>query len=229
MGTRVSSVIERKGSAVTTIPPSGTVADAAALLTRHGIGSLVVTADGATIEGMLSERDIVRCLAEAGSGAGQVRVAELERDRQRALGARLQLVDVRPVARHERELEPTPLHARSDLVEKTPCSFEPPPTHGLVAQCAGVQLGETERDAHCLGPIAALAETAEGVLPVAGSLGEAIVEVVDAAADVARGRLVVSVDDRTEGGERLVDVSRHELPLRRSDEACHVGAHHGGW
>lgn len=76
MVTRVSAVVQRKGAGVTTISPSASLAEAAELLTRHGIGALVVSTDGAHVEGLLSERDIVRRLAEAGSGAVEGRVSE---------------------------------------------------------------------------------------------------------------------------------------------------------
>jgi len=63
---RISTILERKGSAVATIDPAATVAVAVAELQRHGIGALVVSADGAHIDGIVSERDIVRALADHG-------------------------------------------------------------------------------------------------------------------------------------------------------------------
>ena len=54
---------------VLTISSSATVAEATKILSENRIGSLVVSDDdGKTAAGILSERDIVRELAKAGSG-----------------------------------------------------------------------------------------------------------------------------------------------------------------
>jgi len=64
---RVTDLIRRKGGAgVTTISPDASLTEAAHELTTHRIGALVVTVDGESIAGILSERDIVRHLAERG-------------------------------------------------------------------------------------------------------------------------------------------------------------------
>jgi len=63
---RVSGILATKGATVATIAPRATVAEAADELRLHGIGALVVSPDGRTIEGILSERDLVRALAERG-------------------------------------------------------------------------------------------------------------------------------------------------------------------
>jgi CBS domain-containing protein len=76
MRTRVSAVIEHKGAAVATIAPTASVGEAAELLARRGIGALVVSSDGVHVEGLLSERDIVRHLAEARADAFEGRVSE---------------------------------------------------------------------------------------------------------------------------------------------------------
>src|SRR6202011_5603191 len=46
-----------------TIRGSATVADGVAELGHHGVGALVVSSDGEHIDGIVSERDIVRGLA----------------------------------------------------------------------------------------------------------------------------------------------------------------------
>lgn len=51
---------------VITIAPSATISEAAALLAARRIGSVVVSEDGETALGMLSERDIVRELGNRG-------------------------------------------------------------------------------------------------------------------------------------------------------------------
>lgn len=59
---RIGDILEKKGTAVATIDGGATVADAVAQLARHGVGALVVSSDGKHIEGIVSERDIVRHL-----------------------------------------------------------------------------------------------------------------------------------------------------------------------
>src|SRR5262245_55966904 len=63
---RVSGILASKGATVATISPRATVAEAADALRLHGIGALVVSSDGRTIEGIVSERDVVRAMAERG-------------------------------------------------------------------------------------------------------------------------------------------------------------------
>ena len=74
---RVSTIIQRKGAKVHTIAPDATVADAVARLRDLRIGALVVSGDGAAIDGIVSERDIVHGLAEDGEGLLDRRVADL--------------------------------------------------------------------------------------------------------------------------------------------------------
>jgi CBS domain-containing protein len=69
----VQGILSAKGSAVATIDPGASLADATASLRDHGIGALIVSADGTTIGGILSERDVVRALAaHGGSTLGRV-------------------------------------------------------------------------------------------------------------------------------------------------------------
>ena len=63
---QISSLLTAKGSSVVTIAPEATVAEALAELERHGIGALVVSADGSHIDGIVSERDVVRALGHEG-------------------------------------------------------------------------------------------------------------------------------------------------------------------
>ncbi len=60
----VSNLLEQKGDGVATVPSTASVATVVAELARHGIGALVVSSDGRSIEGIVSERDIVRRLSE---------------------------------------------------------------------------------------------------------------------------------------------------------------------
>jgi len=63
---RISSLLEQKGASVVTIAKEATVAEAVKALERNGIGALVVSDDGSRIDGILSERDVVRALGHHG-------------------------------------------------------------------------------------------------------------------------------------------------------------------
>ena len=62
----VAAMLARKGGDIFFVPPSATVADATKLLRTHGVGALVVSEDGIALAGIVSERDIVRQLADVG-------------------------------------------------------------------------------------------------------------------------------------------------------------------
>ncbi len=62
----VQNILKVKGTAVATIAPDESLADATASLRDHGVGALVVSRDGRTIDGIVSERDVVRALAAHG-------------------------------------------------------------------------------------------------------------------------------------------------------------------
>jgi CBS domain-containing protein len=65
----VQSILGAKGSDVATIGRQASLAEAANLLRERGIGALVVSEDGRKIDGIISERDVVRALAAHGAGA----------------------------------------------------------------------------------------------------------------------------------------------------------------
>jgi CBS domain-containing protein len=65
---KVREILERKGDRVITIRPDATLTTAIHRLALERVGALVVSEDGIAISGILSERDIVRALAEDGAG-----------------------------------------------------------------------------------------------------------------------------------------------------------------
>jgi CBS domain-containing protein len=65
---QISKVLRTKGSDVATVQAAASVRDALALLATRGVGALVVSPDGVTVEGILSERDVARGLHEHGAG-----------------------------------------------------------------------------------------------------------------------------------------------------------------
>jgi CBS domain-containing protein len=60
----VRTILQEKGSWVATIEQDASIAAATEALAEHGVGALIVSGDGHTIEGIISERDIVRGLAQ---------------------------------------------------------------------------------------------------------------------------------------------------------------------
>ncbi|HKA84665.1 MAG TPA: CBS domain-containing protein [Acidimicrobiales bacterium] len=60
----IEHILYAKGHDVATIDPDASVAEAVALLREHNVGALVVVDAESRIAGILSERDIVRALAE---------------------------------------------------------------------------------------------------------------------------------------------------------------------
>lgn len=61
---RISDVLAAKPiDTVVTVSPSATVRDLVSLLQEHNIGAVVVSDDGESVDAIVSERDIVRHLA----------------------------------------------------------------------------------------------------------------------------------------------------------------------
>jgi CBS domain-containing protein len=66
---RITDVLRVKGTQVVTVTPDTTVRQLLAVLAEHGIGAVIVSADGTSIDGIASERDIVRAFAKRGAAA----------------------------------------------------------------------------------------------------------------------------------------------------------------
>jgi CBS domain-containing protein len=60
---RISDVLRVKGAQVVTVPPDTTVRRLLAVLAEHRVGAVVVSRDGTSVDGIVSERDVVRALA----------------------------------------------------------------------------------------------------------------------------------------------------------------------
>ena len=73
----VETILQNKGRAVATIRPEDTVGAAVDALISGNIGALVASEDGAAVDGIISERDIVHALAQHGSGLLALTVAEV--------------------------------------------------------------------------------------------------------------------------------------------------------
>jgi CBS domain-containing protein len=63
----ISDVLRVKGAQVVTITPDTKVRRLLAVLAEHRIGAVVVSRDGAAVDGIVSERDIVQAFARRGA------------------------------------------------------------------------------------------------------------------------------------------------------------------
>ena len=61
---RIRDILQTKGSNVVVIDPGSSVRDLVALLKEHNLGAVIVSPDGTTMAGIVSERDVVRRLAD---------------------------------------------------------------------------------------------------------------------------------------------------------------------
>ena len=64
---RISDVLRAKGTKVITVTPDTNVRQLLAVLAEQRIGAVVVSHDGAAVDGIASERDIVQALAQRGA------------------------------------------------------------------------------------------------------------------------------------------------------------------
>ncbi len=62
----VAAILKQKGRAVTTASPASTLLEIAHKLAAKRIGAIVVVGTGGEVAGIISERDIIRALADAG-------------------------------------------------------------------------------------------------------------------------------------------------------------------
>lgn len=74
---KVSDVLKEKGARVMTVRPNETVRELVHRLRTERVGALVVSEDGRRMSGIVSERDLVGCLAEHGRKAPDVKVEEI--------------------------------------------------------------------------------------------------------------------------------------------------------
>jgi CBS domain-containing protein len=63
---RISDLLRRKGNLVVSVKPEQSVTELLDLLAEHSVGALIVSSDGTTLEGIVSERDVVRRLQQFG-------------------------------------------------------------------------------------------------------------------------------------------------------------------
>jgi CBS domain-containing protein len=64
----IAAILDAKGRDVVTVDAAAPMRDAVRLLAEHRIGAVVVM-EGSAVAGILSERDLVYCMAKEGAGA----------------------------------------------------------------------------------------------------------------------------------------------------------------
>jgi CBS domain-containing protein len=79
---KIKDVLQAKASGdIITIAPDATVRDLLRLLAQHNVGALIVSSDGSALEGIVSERDVVRRLNEdegvLGAPVSQIMTADV--------------------------------------------------------------------------------------------------------------------------------------------------------
>jgi CBS domain-containing protein len=65
----ISQILKAKGRAVATARPDSTVSEIITKLAQKKIGAIVIVGDNGEVVGILSERDVIRRLAERGEAA----------------------------------------------------------------------------------------------------------------------------------------------------------------
>ncbi len=73
----VEHILAFKGNEVISVRIDDTVGRAAEILSSNRIGAILIRDDDGLVEGVLSERDIVRGMAQMGTGCMEAPVAEL--------------------------------------------------------------------------------------------------------------------------------------------------------
>lgn len=73
----VATILKSKGRAVVTAPPDTTLLDIASKLAARKIGAIVIIGENGRLAGIVSERDIVRTIAERGASALDLPVSEV--------------------------------------------------------------------------------------------------------------------------------------------------------
>ena len=74
---KIAQILTSKGAFVATIKAEASVKHCVDELRRHNIGALVVSEDGRRIEGIVSERDIVRRLSEYSGEVANLKVRDI--------------------------------------------------------------------------------------------------------------------------------------------------------
>jgi CBS domain-containing protein len=91
---RISDVLRGKGTRVVTVTPDTKVRRLLEVLAEHGIGAVVVSVDGTSVDGIVSERDVVRAFALRGAAVMSEPVTEIYTAEVRTVAPDTSLDDV---------------------------------------------------------------------------------------------------------------------------------------
>jgi len=73
----VKSILDSKGTDVATVEPTTDIASAVSLLAAHNIGALIVIDTNQQVAGIISERDVIREMADRGVEALRLAVRDV--------------------------------------------------------------------------------------------------------------------------------------------------------
>jgi CBS domain-containing protein len=82
---RISDILRVKGTNVVTVTPESDITQLLALLAEHRIGAVIVSRDGSRVDGIVSERDVVRSLAARGAGVLREPVSAIQTTQVRSV------------------------------------------------------------------------------------------------------------------------------------------------
>jgi CBS domain-containing protein len=91
---RISDLLRVKGTKVITVTPDTKVRGLLQVLADEKIGAVVVSADGASVDGIVSERDVVRAFAQRGAAVMSEPVTEIYTAQVRTVAPETSLDDV---------------------------------------------------------------------------------------------------------------------------------------
>jgi CBS domain-containing protein len=99
---RISDVLRVKGTQVVTVTPDTKVRRLLAVLAEHRIGAVVVSHDGASVDGIASERDIVRAFAKRGAAVMSEAITAIYTAEVRTVTPETELEDVMRIMTEQR-------------------------------------------------------------------------------------------------------------------------------
>jgi CBS domain-containing protein len=71
----VATILKAKGRSVTTVRPDQTLHDVVIRLAARKIGAVIVVGDNGAVDGIISERDVIRAISERGPAALEMPVS----------------------------------------------------------------------------------------------------------------------------------------------------------
>jgi CBS domain-containing protein len=91
---RISDVLRGRDNQVVTVTPDTDVKRLLAVLAEHKIGAVVVSGDGSSVDGIVSERDVVRALAQRGAAVLSEAVTAIHTAEVHTIGPEASLEEV---------------------------------------------------------------------------------------------------------------------------------------